>query len=59
LVYTAANALATFSAVFIGCIVYLVVLFLMGGINENDMERIPVVGNCGIKLLRRIGVFKA
>ena len=59
LVYTAANALATFSAVFIGCIVYLVVLFLMGGINETDMERIPVVGNCGIKLLRRIGVFKA
>ncbi|WP_091832800.1 putative polysaccharide biosynthesis protein [Propionispira arboris] len=59
LVYTAANALATFSAVFIGCIVYLVVLFLMGGINETDMERIPVIGNCGIKLLRRIGVFKA
>ena len=59
LAYTAANALATFSAVFIGCIVYLVVLFLMGGINETDMERIPVIGNCGIKLLRRIGVFKA
>jgi len=59
LMYTAANALATFSAVFIGCIVYLVVLFLMGGINETDMERIPVVGNCGIRLLRRIGVFKA
>ena len=59
LVYTAANALATFSAVFIGCIVYLAVLFLMGGINETDMERIPVVGNCGIRLLRRIGVFKA
>jgi stage V sporulation protein B len=59
LAYTAANALSTFSAVFIGCIVYLVVLFLMGGINEADMERIPVVGNCGIKLLRRIGVFKA
>ena len=59
LAYTAANALATFSAVFIGCLVYLVVLFLMGGINETDMERIPVIGNCGIKLLRRIGVFKA
>ncbi|MFA6849180.1 MAG: polysaccharide biosynthesis protein [Selenomonadaceae bacterium] len=52
------NAIATFSAVVIGCVVYLVVLLLLGGIKEDDIERIPVLGKVSIKFLKKTGIFK-
>ena len=50
---------STFGAVFFGCGVYIAVMLLTGGLREDDLERIPMIGRFGIKFLRRIGVFKA
>lgn len=52
------NVLSTFGAVPVGCLVYLVVLLLIGGMLEEDIARIPMIGSYGIRVLRRIGVFK-
>ncbi|WP_196594789.1 putative polysaccharide biosynthesis protein [Pectinatus sottacetonis] len=52
------NAIATLSSVFVGAVAYIVVLLLVRGILESDMEAIPVVGKFAIKGLRKIGVFK-
>lgn len=56
--YLGSNAFSTFGAVFFGCGVYIVVMILIGGIEEEDMQRIPMVGRPAIRLLRKIGVFK-
>ena len=48
-----------FGAVFFGCGVYIAVMLLTGGLREDDLERIPMIGRFGIKFLRRIGVFKS
>lgn len=53
------NVLSTFGAVPVGCLVYLVVLLLIGGMLEEDIARIPMIGRFSIKALRRVGVFKA
>lgn len=55
----ASNTLATLGAILAGSIVYFLVLILLGGMNERDIERIPMVGKFIIKLLQRVGVFKA
>lgn len=49
---------STFGAVFFGCGVYIAVMLLIGGLREDDLERIPMIGRFGIKFLRRVGVFK-
>ncbi len=49
---------STFGAVFAGCVVYIAVLLLAGGILEEDVERIPVIGHISIRILRRAGIFK-
>ena len=49
---------STFGAVFFGCLVYLVAMVLFGGILEQDMQRIPMIGKYAIRLFRRLGVFK-
>lgn len=56
--YFGSNVLSTFGAVPVGCIVYLVVLLLIGGMLEEDVARIPMIGKVGIKTLRRLGIFK-
>ena len=56
--YFGSNVLSTFGAVPGGCIVYLVVLLLIGGMLEEDVARIPMIGKVGIKTLRRLGIFK-
>ena len=33
-------------------------MIIIGGIDEEDMEQVPILGRHTIKLLRRIGVFK-
>ena len=52
------NIFSTFGAVFFGCAVYIAMLLLIGGILEEDMERIPMIGHVSIRFLRKIGVFK-
>ena len=56
--YFGSNVLSTFGAVPVGCIVYLVVLLLIGGMLEEDVARIPMIGKVGIKTLHRLGIFK-
>lgn len=53
------NVLSTFGSVPVGCLVYLIVLLLIGGMLEEDIARIPMIGRFSIRALRRIGVFKA
>ena len=49
---------STLAAVAVGCVVYIAVMLIIGGLREDDLERIPMVGRFGIRLLRRIGIFK-
>ena len=55
----AMGVFSTFGAVFFGCVVYLLTLILIGGIREEDVQRLPMVGRFSIRILRRIGVFKS
>ena len=52
------NALATFGSLFVGMAVYIVVLILVGGIMESDIERIPMIGAPSIRLFKKIGILK-
>ena len=54
----AIGAISTFGAVFFGCFVYILVMVLIGGILEEDMAKIPMIGKYSIRALRAIGVFK-
>jgi len=56
--YIPMNSVATLGSILIGSAVYIVVLMLLGGISERDVERVPMIGSALIKLLRRVGVFK-
>ena len=49
---------STLAAVAVGCVVYIAVMLIIGGLREDDLERIPMIGRFGIKFLRRVGVFK-
>ena len=49
---------STFGAVFVGCIIYVAAIALLGGLLKEDMERIPMVGKFGVKLFQRLGIFK-
>ena len=53
------GAISTFGAVFFGCAVYIAVMLVIGGLKEDDLQRMPMIGRVGIKFLRKIGVFKA
>lgn len=53
------GAISTFGAVFFGCFVYIVTMLLVGGLLEDDLARMPMIGRIGIRILRRIGVFKS
>lgn len=52
------ESIAIFGAVFLGCIVYIAVMLLIGGIGEEDMAKVPILGRVSIRFLRRLGVFK-
>lgn len=56
--YFGSGVFSTFGAVFFGCAVYIFAMILVGGIKEEDIQRIPMIGRMFIKLMRRIGVFK-
>lgn len=55
----ASNAVATFAAILLGSSAYFVVLIILGGINESDVARVPMIGPVVMRLLYRLGVFKA
>ncbi|MBR0102486.1 MAG: polysaccharide biosynthesis protein [Selenomonadaceae bacterium] len=50
--------LSTFGAIGAGCVVYVATLAMIGGLHEEDMARIPMVGKFGIKAFRKLGIFK-
>lgn len=52
------GAISTFGAVFFGIVIYLAALVAVGGMHEADMASIPMIGKFGIRLMRRIGIFK-
>jgi stage V sporulation protein B len=52
------GVVSTFGAVFFGCAVYIAVMLIVGGLKEDDLQRMPMIGRVGIKFLRKIGVFK-
>lgn len=56
--YIGSNVLSTFGAVPVGCVIYLAVLLMIGGIVEEDMARIPMIGKYGIRLLHVCGLSK-
>lgn len=47
-----------FGAVIVGCVAYVAVMALIGGMLEEDMQRIPLVGKGGVKIFRKLGIFK-
>ena len=51
------GAISTFGAVFFGCLVYLVVMTVAGGVREDDLSHMPMLGPPMIKVMRRLGVF--
>ncbi|MCR5176262.1 MAG: polysaccharide biosynthesis protein [Anaerovibrio sp.] len=52
------NVIATFGSCLVGFAVYLAVLLLIGGMLEEDMARIPMIGRFGIKAMYKLGVYK-
>ena len=52
------EVVSLFGAVLFGCAVYLAAMALIGGMLEEDMQRIPLVGRAGVKLFRKLGIFK-
>ena len=50
--------ISTFGAVFVGCVIYIATTAVTGSLLREDMERIPMVGRFGVKIFRRIGIFK-
>jgi stage V sporulation protein B len=52
------NTLATLLAISVGGVIYTVVLLLLGGVQERDIERVPKLGSWLVKLLRAVGLLK-
>jgi len=52
------NIVATFGSIFFAVVVYIVALLLLGGLSEQDVCSVPMVGGFMFELLRRLGVFK-
>ena len=52
------GAISTFGAVFFGCLVYLIVMTVAGGVREDDLSHMPMLGRPMIKVMRRLGVFR-
>ena len=52
------GAISTFGAVFFGCAVDLIVMLLIGGMHEDDLRHMPMLGGVLIRVFRKLGVFK-
>ena len=53
------GAISIFGAVFFGCAVDLIVMLLIGGMHEDDLRHMPMLGKVLIRIFRKLGVFKA
>ncbi len=49
-----ANALATMAAIFAGILVYVLVMFIIGGIRRKDLETIPRVGPLLVRFAEKL-----
>lgn len=56
--HTFHNTLATLAAIAIGGTVYGVVLLLVGGVSEKDVEKVPRVGTVLTRVLRAMGLLR-
>jgi stage V sporulation protein B len=56
--HTLHNTVATLLAISVGGVIYVVVLLLLGGVQQRDIERVPKVGSWLVKLLRSVGLLK-
>lgn len=45
-------------SLFVGMFSYIIVLILIGGIMESDIERIPMIGTPSIRFFKKIGILK-
>jgi stage V sporulation protein B len=52
------NSVATFSSIIAAAAVYIVVLLLQGGLTEEDVKSVPMIGSLMMRVLVRLGVFK-
>lgn len=52
------NTISTLLAILVGSTVYGIVLLLLGGVGERDIERIPKVGSKLVRFLSRFGILK-
>ncbi len=57
-VLTSGHASATLIALVLGGGVYSIVLLALGGVNERDIERLPLVGLVLANTLRSLGIFR-
>jgi stage V sporulation protein B len=56
--HTLHNTLSTLIAIAVGGSVYGIVLLLVGGINERDIERMPRIGSKAVALLQKAGLLR-
>ena len=56
LVYANSTGIATFASLLLGCAAYLLVLFVAGGVDAEDMARIPMVGGAGVRFMQKFGI---
>jgi stage V sporulation protein B len=52
------NTMATLASVCIGAIVYSIILLLLGGIEQEDIEKLPKIGSKLARLLTKIGILR-
>ncbi|MBP2660930.1 MAG: polysaccharide biosynthesis protein [Firmicutes bacterium] len=52
------NTMATLASVCIGGIVYSIVLLLLGGVEQQDIEKLPKIGSKIARLLGKIGILR-
>ena len=50
------NTSSTLVATLAGAIIYIVILIIVGGLNQRDLANVPMIGNLLMKLLVRLGV---
>ena len=55
---TYSNTISTLLAIAVGCVVYCIMLFALGGVRESDFEVIPGIGSKLAKLLAKLHLLR-
>jgi ABC-type antimicrobial peptide transport system permease subunit len=53
----AGNTIATIASFGVGVVVYTGVLIVAGGLQQADLEQVPMIGRPMLRVLRRMGFF--